>query len=193
MILTEGNCFPFFAENWAWVSCIGDVVSLRSDEYNIGGASNSWSNEFLFGLWYVFRGVFDLSELILSFNWLYEFIDAHECLIQSFYVILFLIWLVFSQLLDEDIADILADFRAYMSRVVPPWPSNTAKSELLLPMSSSWMAASSMVLRQPILVNLNLAFLLRWKIVCCFRQYWYFWFCWVRKGIHPLLINLEII
>jgi hypothetical protein len=65
------------------------------------------------------------------------------------------------EFLEEDSADILADFEAFFGESLPPCPSKTAKRELLSPMLSSWMAASSMVFRQPAYGQLYPAFLLR--------------------------------
>lgn len=88
-------------------------------------------------------------QLLLALLALDYLVDPPEGLREGLRVLFLLVQLAGLQLRDEDAFDVFGDLQACMRERVPPWPSKTPKMELPLPMSSSEMAASSMVRRQP--------------------------------------------
>ena len=73
-----------------------------------------------------------------------------EGFVQGFLVIFLLIGFKTSQDFHKGFLDVLTNLVTYIAGQVLPWPSKTPNSEILSPRFNSWMAASSMDLRQPL-------------------------------------------
>lgn len=135
MVFTQSYRLTISAQHWPGVTSVSYNVVLFGNKYNISCASHSRSNEFLLMLvdWLQFIVAND-SKLVLPLGRLQDLINVFECLIKCFLKVFILIWFEFSELSNKNFADILADFKPWVSSYLPPCPSKTANRPIPSPM-----------------------------------------------------------
>lgn len=161
MILAQGYSLACSAEDWSWVPSISDVVMFLGDEQDVGSAAYWASYKLFFELVDFLVLVANHPEIILSFRRFDELVYIFEGLVKGNLVTPFLICLQLGELFDQDLAHEFTHFKAYITEMLPPWPSNTPKRAFPSSILSSHTAASSMVFLHPWLWQVYLAFLLR--------------------------------
>lgn len=114
VILRKIDWSSLAAEDTSRVSSIGDEVRFGSNEQNISGASNCWSDKLCFiGLSLIMVLVIsDFVECLLSFWTQHDLIDTFEGFIECFLILFLFIELWVLELVLKDSAHIFADFEA---------------------------------------------------------------------------------
>ena len=97
-----------------------------------------------------FPNYFELLLALLAVNHL---VHLFESLHQSLLIFLLFVRFQILQLGYKYLLHVLRHLNTYITNNIPPWPSNTPKIELPLPMSNYVIAASSIDLRQPMYLN----------------------------------------
>jgi hypothetical protein len=148
VVVGKRDCVALAAEYGSGVAGIGCEYFGRGDEHDAGRAARAQGDGAVIEAGGV-RFLSDDLQLLLSLLALDYLVDLLEGFDQGFGVFFLFVQLAPFELRHEDPFDKFRDLKSWVEGGVPPWPSKTPKRELPLPMSSSEIAASSMVRLQP--------------------------------------------